>query len=113
MTYKYPNTKQLIAALVMDLWPSTAVCVDFGIPISPELDDGGCGMYGLLQWGFKSDTITDKELDEACCNGPALTKIVKRVQSLGQCPYGKNIEKIEVPWDNMPTEEDDEDDEDD
>jgi hypothetical protein len=106
MSFRYPNTKALIDALVMDLWPSTACCVDFGIPLEPGMDNNGMGMYGLLQWGFKSDTITAEELDAACCNGPALTKIVKRIQALGQCPYGKDIEKVDLPWDHMPPEED-------
>lgn len=103
MEFKYPNTKALIEALVMDIWPSTAICVDFGIPPIP--DGKNCyGMYGLLQWGYTSGALKAEELDAACCKGPELTKIVKRMQAL-HCPYGEYIEKIEVPWDNMPEEE--------
>lgn len=107
MKVKYPNTKALIEALSGDVWPSPAVCVDFGIP--PVPDGKNCyGLYGLLQWGFKMGLLQVEELDAACCKGPALTAIVKRMQS-EKCPYGEYIEKIEVPWDNMPTEEEEED----
>jgi hypothetical protein len=104
--FQHPNTAALIAALLIDEWPSLAVCVDFGIPPVPQEGDG-YGMYGLLQWGYmEEDAITMEELDDACCCGPRLTMIVKRMQKRG-CPYGKDIEKIEVPWDNMSSEEED------
>jgi hypothetical protein len=91
-------TKQLIDSLLMDEFPrSTAVYVDFGIPLHSPTN-----VFGAYQWGYKREMFSEAELDRALGNGPELTKLVNR----GSNPYGKGM-IIVTAYDDMEEEEDD------
>src|SRR5262249_35072172 len=63
-----PLPEHLIEALVLDVWPSHAACVDFGIKTTAHL--------GALQYAVRSDGVTAEELDEALGYGEKLQRLV-------------------------------------
>jgi hypothetical protein len=80
----------------MDLFPSFATCVDFGID-DPKT---ATQVFGALQWAYKHEVVCVEELDAAMCNGPQLTEIINR-KSWGRTnPYSHNL-VITTAYDNM------------
>ena len=63
-----PLTRALYEALKWDVWPSHAVCVDFGITSPAHL--------GALQYAVNYDGVTLEQLDSALGNGPALQALI-------------------------------------
>ena len=86
------TTKELIKGIFMDLFPSFATQMDFGIQPS----ENPTAVFGALQTGLKREYFTDQELNSALGNGPALTELVHR----GRNPYGNNL-TITTTWDDM------------
>ncbi len=64
-----PVTQQLYLALILDSWPSPAAVVDFGIDSERH--------YAALQHAVMQHGVTAGELDNAACNGPALTALIR------------------------------------
>ena len=64
-----PVTKQLYQALVLDTWPSPAAVVDFGIDSERH--------YAALQHAIIQHDVTVEELDDAACDGPSLTALIR------------------------------------
>jgi len=64
-----PVTQQLYQALVLDTWPSPATVVDFGIESDRH--------YAALQHAVIQHDVTVEELDDAACDGPALTALIR------------------------------------
>lgn len=62
-----PLTEALWEAAVLDLWPRSAVIVDFGIDSERHL--------GALQHAIKHGHVTQDALDKALGSGAALTRI--------------------------------------
>jgi hypothetical protein len=89
-----PLTEQLIDATHLDLWPSVAVIVDFGIDSESHL--------GALQYAIKHGEVTPQELDAAMGNGAKLTEIAQR----GDNPY-RDV-TFRTSWDLMQPEPADE-----
>jgi hypothetical protein len=90
-------TRNFIEDLMHDEPPrSMATSVDFGIPekLNPQ--------YGALQWGYKHETFTALELDDALDSGAKLTELVSRGENPYRCEF-------HTDWDDMPTEEEEED----
>lgn len=83
------GTRQLISALMMDEWPSVAVCVDFGIRTAEHL--------GALQHAVRADGVTAEELDAALGNGPAIQGLIGFTN-----PYRSAV--FETAWDHLPEE---------
>lgn len=75
-------TNVLINAIVLDLWPSNATIVDFGIA-SQEI-------YEAYHKKIRSGEVTAEQLDAALGNGPELTKLMGI--------------HITTPWDDMGSE---------
>jgi hypothetical protein len=89
------TTKALLEAIDLSLFTSFAAAVDFGIRSLREL--------GAYQWGRQHECFSEEELDEACCDGPKLTKLVNRTNDQGyENPYACIIETM---WDCLPEEE--------
>jgi hypothetical protein len=61
-------TEDLYQALVLDTWPSPAAVVDFGIDSERH--------YAALQHAVIHEDLTLEELDDAACDGPALTALI-------------------------------------
>jgi hypothetical protein len=81
-----PVTKQLYHALVLDTWPSPAAVVDFGIESGRH--------YAALQHAVIHLDLTVEELDDAACNGPALTALIR-----AESPYHGLT--FTTPWDDL------------
>lgn len=86
------TTKALLQAVGLDVFPSFATVVNFGIRSSQEL--------GAYQWGWRHECFTNEELDEASGCGPKLTELVNRSNGDGyDNPYACTIKTM---WDDMP-----------
>lgn len=83
------GTRQLVSALMMDVWPSVAVCVDFGIRTPEHL--------GALQHAVRADGVTAGELDAALGNGPAIQTLISPTN-----PYRSAV--FATDWDHLPEE---------
>jgi hypothetical protein len=68
-----PVTRNLVEAIMLDMWPRTAAIVDFG------LDDQE--HYEALHAPIRAGEITDEQLDDALGNGPKLTKLVNACET--------------------------------
>ncbi len=86
-------TAALINAACLDLWPSPATCIDFGLDTSSH--------FGALQYEIKRERVTSAELDAALGNGPELTKLVRRHSDN---PY--RFVTFTTAWDDLGEEED-------
>jgi hypothetical protein len=87
----YDNINNLIEALILDLWPSQATIIDFGIESSDHL--------GALQWAYKYERVNKFQLNNLLGNGPELTKAICTKDN----PYGDIV--FRTAWDNLPEEE--------
>ena len=87
----YSNTKNLIEAIALDLWPENPTIVDFGLESSDHL--------GAIQWAYKHEKVSKYQLNAALGNGPMLTKLVCTEDN----PYRSVVFK--TPWDDLPDEE--------
>jgi hypothetical protein len=81
-----PVTEQLSQALVLDTWPSPAAVVDFGIESERH--------YAALQDAVIHQDVTLEELDNAACDGPALTALIG-----AESPYHGLT--FTTPWDSL------------
>jgi hypothetical protein len=79
-------TQQLYHALVLDTWPSPAAVVDFGIESERH--------YAALQHAIIHLDVTVEELDDAACDGPALTALIG-----AESPYHGLT--FTTPWDDF------------
>jgi hypothetical protein len=61
--------RQLFQDLVSDVWPSPAAVVDFGIASGRH--------YAALRDAVMQRGVTVEELDDAACDGPALTALMR------------------------------------
>lgn len=61
-----PMTHETLVALVLDVWPSNAAVVDFGIASNDH--------YAALQAAVGSGVITEERLDALLGDGPGLTE---------------------------------------
>src|SRR4051812_34717513 len=84
-----PLTRALYEALLLDVWPSPATCMDFGITSEAHL--------GALQWAVKEDGVTMEQLDAALGKGPALQALISPTN-----PY-RNV-AFRTAWDDMNVE---------
>lgn len=90
-----PVTERVFKAMMMDVWPdSPAALVDFGLDTDAH--------YAALSRRVRSGAITAEQLDAACGNGPALTKLVD-----GEVTFTTSHDDFEIG------EEDDDEDADD
>jgi hypothetical protein len=85
-----PLTEQLIAAVLLDIWPGNAAIIDFGIDSDRHL--------GALQFAIKFGEVTPEELDLAMGDGAKLTEIVQR----GDNPY-RDV-TFRTSWDKLSPE---------
>jgi hypothetical protein len=76
--------------LMMDIMPSSAQLVDFGIDIAPDKD----ALLRAYQRGIRSGAITVEMLKEAFCDGPKLSKLVNM--------------QVETIWDDLDRLDDEE-----
>ena len=90
-----PLTEQLIEAAHLDVWPSIAAIVDFGIDSESHL--------GALQFAIKYGEVTSQELDAAMGDGAKLTEIAQR----GDNPY-RDV-TFRTSWDNLRLESEEQD----
>ena len=81
-----PVTEQLYQALVLDTWPGPAAVVDFGIESERH--------YAALQHAVIHLDATLEELDDAACDGPALTALIG-----AESPYHGLT--FTTPWDDL------------
>jgi hypothetical protein len=81
-----PVTEQLYQALVLDTWPSPAAVVDFGIESERH--------YAALQHAVIHQDVTLEELDDAVCDGLALTALIG-----AESPYHGLT--FTTPWDAL------------
>ena len=79
-------TKNLVLALELDMWPSPAACVDFGIKTDLHL--------GALQFAVRQDGVSAERLDAALGSGPEIQKLIS-----DQNPY--RFVTFETPWDHL------------
>jgi hypothetical protein len=84
-----PLTRDLWEALKWDMWPSQAVCIDFGIASPAHL--------GALQYAVNHDGVTVEQLDRALGSGPALQALIGP-----RNPY--RYVTFRTDWDDMPEE---------
>lgn len=61
-------THKLYLALVLDAWPSSATCIDFGIDTDSHL--------GALRYAILDDGVTEEQLDAALGKGPEIQKLI-------------------------------------
>ena len=61
-------TSVLVNSIVLDLWPSTATIVDFGITSQ--------AIYEAYHTKIRNGSVTPEQLDAALGNGPELTKLM-------------------------------------
>ena len=81
-----PVTESVYLCLLLDVWPSPAGVMDFGIKSQSH--------YGALQHAVREDEVTPGQLDQACGNGAALTSLIRP----GNPYYGV---EFQTPWDAM------------
>ena len=79
-------TQNLILALELDIWPSPATCVDFGIKTDCHL--------GALQFAVREDGISAERLDAALGSGPEIQKLIS-----DRNPY--RFVTFETDWDHL------------
>jgi len=78
-----PSTDRLIEGIELDILPSFAAMVDFGIDRGDPSEK-----FGALQWAYRRELVTAKELNKALGCGEALTEIASRVSPIyGPNPY--------------------------
>jgi hypothetical protein len=82
-----PLTQQLIECCQLDVWPSKATVIDFGIKTSSHL--------GALQYAIREELVTPHELDAAMGKGDKLTEIAQR----GENPY--RFVTFRTAWDDL------------
>ena len=78
-------------SLVLDVWPSPAQVIDFGIASEAH--------YAALQYAVGGD-VTPEQLDEALGKGPALTALIRPGN-----PYYGRVE-FKTDWDELLPEPD-------
>jgi len=81
----YTST-QLFNAAMLDIFPSTATMVDFGLDLNKSL-------YRVYQKGIKSGAITEQDLQDSVGDGYKLTALFKDKMDL-------NIHVVTM-WDDM------------
>jgi hypothetical protein len=79
-------TQNLILALELDIWPSPATCVDFGIKTDLNL--------GALQFAVRKDGVSEEQLDAALGSGPEIQKLIS-----DRNPY--RFVTFETDWDHL------------
>lgn len=79
-------TRNLIIALNLDMWPSHATCVDFGIKTDCHL--------GALQFAVREDGVSAEQLDAALGSGPDIQKLIS-----DRNPY--RFVTFETDWDHL------------
>jgi hypothetical protein len=79
-------TTNLVLALEVDIWPSLATCVDFGIKSEDHL--------GALQYAVREDGVSAEQLDAALGNGPEIQKLLSE-----RNPY--RFVTFETDWDHL------------
>jgi hypothetical protein len=79
-------TQNLILALELDIWPSPAACVDFGIKTDLHL--------GALQFAVRVDGVSEEQLDAALGSGPDIQKLIS-----DRNPY--RFVTFETDWDHL------------
>lgn len=92
-----PNILELIHCIYMDIIPSPATCIDFGIPKDKDPTE----VFGALQWALKRDIVTKEELEDARRNGQKLTKIANKTWERNNGIVQRNPYacKIRTDWD--------------
>jgi hypothetical protein len=88
------TTENLIESVMMDLWPRTAACCDFGIQSQRH--------YEALYYPIRAGIITPEQLDEALGDGKKLTALVNAHTSN---PHVGIV--FQTVWDELDAEEDD------
>lgn len=83
-------TQNLILALELDIWPSPAIRIVFGIDTQDHL--------GALQFAFLQDGVSAERLDAALGNGAELQKLIS-----ARNPY-RFVTFVPV-WDGLPAPE--------
>ncbi|MHC5540894.1 hypothetical protein ACYOEI_21945 [Singulisphaera rosea] len=68
-----PATKNLVAAILIDVWPSAGVIVDFGLDSQEH--------YEALYYPIRQGEISPKVLDAALGDGQKLTELVRAAPS--------------------------------
>lgn len=58
----------LVDAVILDVWPSTPVVIDFGITDQEH--------YEALYYPIRNGEINADQLQAVVCNGPEITKLV-------------------------------------
>ena len=81
-----PVTREVYEALILDIWPSPAGIVDFGLESPAHL--------GALQHAIRYDDVTIEQLDAALGNGEALQALVSKTN-----PY-RNA-RFRTKWDEI------------
>jgi hypothetical protein len=89
-------SEHLIHAMVCDVWPSPATCVDFGLDTSDH--------YAAMQRAVKQG-LTAYELDRILGNGQAITRLVAFASPDRQFRHIK----FATAYDDLPMEPPDED----
>jgi hypothetical protein len=84
-----PVTKNLVEAIMLDVWPRTAAVIDFGLDSRRH--------YEALYYPVREGEITPRQLDVALGKGPELTQLVRAAPSN---PH-KDIEFV-TSWDVLP-----------
>jgi hypothetical protein len=79
-------TRNLVSALELDIWPSPATCMDFGIKSEDHL--------GALQFAVRDDGVSTERLDAALGSGPEIQKLIS-----DRNPY--RFVTFETPWDHL------------
>lgn len=100
------NTERLIEAIGLDLMPNNPTGVDFGIYNIGISEEESMKRFGALQWAFKHEACTARELNLALGNGPVLTEIVNRTSSINPGRPNPYARTITTAWDDLPDEDD-------
>lgn len=77
-------------AMLLDVWPSRAACVDFGIRSQEH--------YEALHHAVREDGVGPTELANALGSGGRIQDLISPTN-----PHHSSV-KFETPWDNMPVE---------
>jgi hypothetical protein len=64
-----PGTENVFLSLILDVWPSPAGVVDFGLDSDRH--------YAALQYAVREDGVTREELDRALGDGEAITALIR------------------------------------
>jgi len=91
------NTNDLVSAVFLDMMPSLATAVDFGIDKADATE-----VFGAYQYIIKHELVTVTELDAALGDGAALTALIQRGAS--ECAYCAD-RVVSTPYDFMGEEE--------